>query len=141
MRISGLAKRTGLSAHTIRYYERIGLLPPPARNPARQRYYDASVLDWIAFLKRLKTTGMPLRDMRAYARLRGDPATAPERAALLAKHREAVSARIAELTACLAVLDEKIASYGGSPLMTETGHDHHDRDRKRTLRKRKAQAA
>lgn len=87
MKISELAERTGLSAHTIRYYERIGLLPYAARNQAKHRDYDASILAWIDFLGRLKTTGMPLRQMLAYARLRLDPATEAERRALLVRHR------------------------------------------------------
>ncbi len=138
MKISELAERTGLSAHTIRYYERIGLLPYATRNQARHRDYDASILAWIDFLGRLKTTGMPLRDMLTYASLRTDSETTPERRALLARHRAVVSARIAELSACLAVLDDKIASYGGSLSTTETGHEHQDRADQRTLRKRKA---
>ena len=57
MKIGELAKRSGLSAHTIRYYERIGLLPYADRDQSSQRDYDASILIWIAFLGRLKTTG------------------------------------------------------------------------------------
>ena len=140
MKISELAERTGLSAHTIRYYERIGLLPYATRTQARHRDYDASILAWIDLLGRLKTTGMRLRDMQAYARMRSDPATVPERRALLARHRAAVSARIAELKACLAVLDDKIAAYGGSLSMTEIGHEYQDRRNQRAVRARKARA-
>jgi DNA-binding transcriptional MerR regulator len=140
MKISELAERTGLSAHTIRYYERIGLLPYAARNQAKHRDYDASILAWIDFLGRLKTTGMPLREMLAYARLRLDPATEAERRALLVRHRVEVRARIAELSACLTVLDEKIALYGGSPSTTESKHDDDAPARRDTLRKRQARA-
>ncbi len=70
MKIGELAKRSGLSAHTIRYYERIGLLPYADRDQSSQRDYDASILIWIAFLGRLKTTGMPIREMLRYAALR-----------------------------------------------------------------------
>ncbi|MEY9413635.1 DNA-binding transcriptional MerR regulator [Bradyrhizobium japonicum] len=70
MKIGDLAKRTGLSAHTLRYYERIGLLPYADRDRSGQRDFDASILTWIAFLDRLKTTGMPIRDMLRYAALR-----------------------------------------------------------------------
>ena len=61
MKIGQLAKRSGLSAYTIRYYERIGLLPRADRDRSGQRDYDASILTWIEFLDRLKTTGMPIR--------------------------------------------------------------------------------
>jgi len=60
MKIGELAKRTGLSAHTIRYYERIALLPRAERDYGGQRDYDESILAWISFLKRLKATGMPI---------------------------------------------------------------------------------
>lgn len=113
MKIGELARRTGLTVHTLRYYESIDLLPPPLRDAGGQREYDASILDWIAFLGRLKTTGMPIRKMRRYAWLRAEGAgTADTRRALLAAHREKVRAHLAELHACLAVLDAKIASYG-----------------------------
>ena len=60
MKIGELAALTGLSAHTIRYYERIGLIPYAVRDQTGQRAYDRSVLDWIEFLGRLKTTGMSI---------------------------------------------------------------------------------
>jgi DNA-binding transcriptional MerR regulator len=123
MKIGELARRTGLTAHTIRYYERIGLLPRPARDGARHRDYDASILTWIEFLGRLKTTGMSLRDMLAYARLRLDVSTEPERQAILLRHRAEVAARIAELSGCLAVIDDKIDLYGRSPTIMEKRHD------------------
>ncbi len=115
MKIGELAKRSGLSAHTIRYYERIGLLPYADRTPSRHRDYDASILNWIAFLDRLRTTGMPIRDMRVYANLRAQgPATTAGRRTLLERHRDRVRAHIAELQASLLVLDTKIAGYASS---------------------------
>jgi DNA-binding transcriptional MerR regulator len=112
MKIGVLAKRSGLSPHTIRYYERIGLLPYADRDQSRQRDYDASILTWIAFPGRLKTTGMPIRDMLRYAALRErGVATEAERRAMLERHRAQVRAHAAELHACLLVLDTKIAGY------------------------------
>lgn len=112
MKIGALAKRTGLTAHTIRYYERIGLLPYADRNQSRHRDYDTSILTWIEFLGRLKTTGMPIRDMLRYAALREEGAgTEAERRALLERHRERVRAQVDELNACLLVLDTKIDGY------------------------------
>lgn len=112
MKIGELAKRSGLSAHAIRYYEKIGLLPKPARDRAGLRDYDSGILVWIDFLNRLKTTGMPIRDMLRYAKLRerGDGTNA-ERQELLKRHRESLAARIATLTANLAVIDDKIDGY------------------------------
>ncbi|WP_454017111.1 MerR family transcriptional regulator [Azospirillum sp. Marseille-Q6669] len=112
MKIGDLARRSGLTAHTIRYYERIGLLPYADRNQSRHRDYDASILTWIEFLGRLKTTGMPIRDMLRYAALREEGAgTEAERRALLEQHRERVRAQVDDLNACLLVLDTKIDGY------------------------------
>ncbi len=112
MKIGELAKRSGLGAHTLRYYERIGLLPYAARGQSGNRDYDESILGWIEFLGRLKTTEMPIRTMLRYAELRavGEP-TRNERRDLLETHREHVRTRIAELQTCLTILDAKIAGY------------------------------
>ncbi len=115
MKIGELAKRSGLSAHTIRYYERIGLLPYADRDQSSRRDYDASILTWIAFLGRLKTTGMTIREMLRYAALReSGVVTEAERRDMLEQHRERVRARVSDLQACLLVLDTKIAGYAGS---------------------------
>lgn len=123
MKIGELARRSGLSTYTIRYYERIGLLPVADRDRSGQRDYDASILTWIEFLDRLKATGMPIREMLRYAALRERGAgTEAERGALLERHRERVRAHVAELKACLLVLDTKIAGYAGK----EQRKDDHD---------------
>ena len=80
MKIGELAKRSGLTAYTIRYYERIGLLPYADRNQSRHRDYDATILTWIEFLGRLKTAsdgavsvGERIRDrLAAHRFLEGD---------------------------------------------------------------------
>jgi DNA-binding transcriptional MerR regulator len=114
MKIGDVARRSGVSAHTIRYYERIGLLPYADRESG-QRNYDASILTWIEFLRRLKTTGMPIREMLRYAALRErGAATEPARRELLEAHRERVRSDVAELQDCLRILDKKIAGYAGT---------------------------
>lgn len=114
MKIGELARRSGLTAHTIRYYERIGLLPPALRDAGGQRAYDQATLTWIGFLQRLKVTGMPLREMRRYADLRAEgPGTEPARQALLEAHRDRVRRDIADRQAALQMLDTKIAGYAG----------------------------
>lgn len=124
MKIGELSKRCGLTAYTIRYYEGIGLLPRASRDASGHRDYDASLLNWIEFLNRLKTTGMPIRDMLRYAKLRErGSATGAERRHLLEQHRSKVRANLAELTASLAVLDHKISSYTRS----EKRKDSHDK--------------
>ena len=130
MKIGQLARRSGLSAHTLRYYERIGLLPRADRDGSGQRDYDVSILIWIEFLRRLKTTGMPIREMLRYAALRErGPATGAERRALLEAHRETVRAHVAELQACLLVLDSKIGGYANAEQRIEENDAtdrHHD---------------
>ncbi|WP_322056923.1 MerR family transcriptional regulator [Paraburkholderia sp. J63] len=112
MKIGDLASMTGLSVHTIRYYERIGLIPFALRDASGQRAYDRSILDWLAFLGRLKKTGMPIQGMLRYAELRAQgAATEGERCELLMAHREAVRAHVAELQSCLLALDAKIEGY------------------------------
>jgi len=135
MKIGDLAQRTGLSTHTIRYYERIGLLPRAPRGmSSQQREYDDTILPWIAFLGRLKTTGMPIRDMVRYAALREEgPATGAERRELLVRHRAAVQAHLAELRACLSALDTKIAGYG-DPHGLDDPHDADTAEHERTVR-------
>lgn len=113
MKIGELAKRSGLTVHTLRYYERIGLLPPAARDLSGNRDYDESILRWIEFLGRLKTTDMPIRNMLRYTELRAlGESTRSQRRELLAAHRDDVRMRIAELQTSLQILDAKIAAYG-----------------------------
>lgn len=112
MKIGTLSKKTGLSVDTIRYYERIGLMPEPDRNASGQRDYDTTTLAWVAFLLRLKATGMPISEMQTYAELRSaGERTTGQREALLSAHRDRVLARIAQLTADLEALDAKIETY------------------------------
>ena len=124
MKIGELAKRTEISAHTVRYYERIGLLPYADRDGGGQRDYDQSILTWIDFLGRMKTTGMPIREMLRYANLRqqGDH-TGPKRRAMLEAHREKARARVADLEACLLILDIKIDGYVEAEKRTQNHDD------------------
>lgn len=112
MRIKEFSEKTGFSEDTLRYYEKIGLIGRVLRDGAGHRVYRPDDLRWAEFLGRLKTTGMPIAGMLAYARARaaGDH-TAAGRQAMLAAHRAEVAARVAELVDCLSVLDSKIATY------------------------------
>src|SRR5207302_8507419 len=110
--IAEAARRSGLSIDTLRYYERIKLLDPPARDAAGRRAYSDGDLAWLEFLTKLRTTGMPIKMMREYAQLRShSEATAPRRRAILVEQRLSVRSRIAELQSCLDVLDYKIENY------------------------------
>lgn len=110
--IEEAAQRTGLSAHTLRYYERIGLIGAVTRAAGGQRRYAAADLAWLAFLTRLRTTRMPIQKMRLFAQLRssGD-ATVPARRQMLQTHLAEVQAEIAAMQQAAQALQDKIAHY------------------------------
>jgi DNA-binding transcriptional MerR regulator len=110
--IQEAAAQTGLSAHTLRYYERIGLIHPVDRAASGHRRYTAGDLGWIDLLKRLRATGMPITRMQQYAALqrKGD-SSMPERLRLLEAHRASVLDQIAALQENLAVIEYKIGYY------------------------------
>jgi DNA-binding transcriptional MerR regulator len=110
--IAEAAHRSGLSIDTLRYYERIQLIDPPARDSGGRRAYTDDDLSWLEFLTKLRTTGMPIRMMREYAKLRHQGvSSAGRRKQILVEQRTEVLSRIAELNACLDVLNHKIANY------------------------------
>ena len=110
--IDEVARRTGLTAHTLRYYERIGLIAPVPRAAGGQRRYATADLDWIEFLLRLRDTRMPVARMQVFARLRAEGnATVPQRRALLEAHLADVKASLRAMQQAAAVLDTKITFY------------------------------
>ena len=110
--IQEAAEKTGLSAHTLRYYERIGLLMPIDRAANGHRRYSERAIDFIRTLNHWRRTGMPLVDIQRYVKLvqEGD-ATAGERRAMLQAHRETVVHQMEELQATLNLIDYKIENY------------------------------
>jgi DNA-binding transcriptional MerR regulator len=110
--ISDAARATGVSAHTLRYYERAGLLDPVDRAGSGHRRYAEEDLVRIQFLTKLRSTGMPIRRIRDYAELmRGGDETHEARLALLEAHREAVRAHLAQTARNLELIDYKIDYY------------------------------
>src|SRR5579885_584530 len=107
--IQEVVARTGLSVHALRYYERAGLLPPVARAASGHRRYTEDDLTWITFLLRLRATGMPIRQMRAYTNLRRQGSvTARARLALLEAHHQQVREHLLELENHLAAIEQKM---------------------------------
>ncbi|WP_028811178.1 MerR family transcriptional regulator [Streptomyces flavidovirens] len=118
--ISEVAAHTGLTAYTLRWYERIGLMPYVGRSHTGQRRFRNSDLDWLAFVGKLRLTGMPVADMVRYAELlREGEHTFEERQELLESTRRDVRKRIAELQDTLAVLDYKIDFYADARRASE----------------------
>src|SRR5512140_1614657 len=100
--IQQAAETTGLSVHTLRYYERIGLIHPIDRADNTHRRYTVQDVGWIEFLTKLRATGMSIQQMQIYAELQrqGDD-TLPQRLEMLREHQGQVEAHIAELEAHL----------------------------------------
>ncbi|WP_348534328.1 MerR family transcriptional regulator [Kitasatospora sp. GP82] len=141
--ISEVAVASGLTAHTLRWYERIGLLDPIDRTYSGQRRYSDADLSRLGFLNRLRLTGMPVADMLRYVELvRAGEHTRADRRDILLDHREEVRQKISDLHATLAVLDHKIDLYsrlyesdlgdlgdrGGAPEPGDVSRQNHQTD-------------
>jgi DNA-binding transcriptional MerR regulator len=120
--IGEAAEKCGLSQHTLRWYERIGLLPAVERGSDGRRRYSDSDLDWLSLLTKLRATGMPVRDMQRYAELVRSGAGEAERIELLKRHREEVRRALATQRECLKLLDAKIGHYSSRLAELETSN-------------------
>jgi DNA-binding transcriptional MerR regulator len=110
--VAEAAEVSGLSAHTLRYYERAGLLDPIVRNGSGHRRYRESDLERIEFLTKLRATGMPIREVRRYAELiKGGEDTNEQRLALLESHRHTVLAELEATAKNLELIEWKINLY------------------------------
>lgn len=111
MRIGEMAKAADISEYTLRYYKRKGLIRVN-RDHVGRRCYEESDIEWIKFIKRLKDTGMLLKDIREYSRLRYEGnTTMPERLQMLEKHKEYVLEQQKKWADYLDNLDAKIVFY------------------------------
>ena len=109
--IATTADRLGISAHPLRYYERIGLVRG-GRDASGRRRYDAAAVRRLVFLTRMRTSGMTIRDLRRYVDMvEAGRDTVPKRLAMLTEHRDGLRARIDELRLALAATEYKIAAY------------------------------
>lgn len=101
-----------MTAHTLRYYERVGLIQPVGRARNGHRRYSDADEAWIHFLHCMRATSMPIREMQRYAELRelGD-ATSERRRKILEDHQAGIAAQIVELQQAHALLTHKIANY------------------------------
>jgi DNA-binding transcriptional MerR regulator len=110
--ISEVAKSTGFSVDTLRWYERERLFRRVERDSSRRRRYSPRDVALLRTLARLRRTGMPTKEIREFTRLVTEgAATHGQRLALLAAHRERIVARLAELQDDLAGLEKKIEHY------------------------------
>jgi DNA-binding transcriptional MerR regulator len=112
LRIGEMASRTGRSIHTIRWYESQGLIPGVVRERNGRRIYSEHHVGWLDLLERLRSTGMSVKQMRAYTALAKQGAAAlRERRTLLAGHQVRVRENIARWTEALALIEAKIEFY------------------------------
>lgn len=144
--IDEVAKRTGLTAHTLRYYERIGLIAPVGRAAGGQRRYAASDLAWIEFLLRLRITHMPIGKMQAFAQLRGaGDSTVPARRQMLEEHLTEVLAEIEAMRRSATSLEAKIEHYRSLEQSLASGSTidggYSDDEQRKPLRTRTRKAA
>lgn len=110
--IADAARATGTSVHTLRYYERAGLIDGVERAASGHRRYGEGDLAWIEVLRKLRATGMPIRRIRRYAELvRAGEGNERERLELLEEHRDAVRSQLAEVRRHLAFIEQKIEIY------------------------------
>ncbi|MFD0558141.1 DNA-binding transcriptional MerR regulator [Stackebrandtia endophytica] len=111
--IGQVAEQVGLSVHTLRFYEREGILVRPVdRSSTGHRMYRESDVQWLRICVNLRSSGMPLPAIRRYVELvRQGQGNESERLALLREHRDRVKERMAELQACLDTIDFKVTYY------------------------------
>ncbi len=116
MLIKDAALASGLSADTIRFYAKSGMLPPIARDGRGWRVFSPADVEWLKTLKHLRSTGMPLPEITRFARSAHAPdADAPEnrsmRLGIMQRHAHTLAKRQTELDACAKYLAHKIAIY------------------------------
>jgi DNA-binding transcriptional MerR regulator len=112
--IQQMEQITGLSAHTLRYYERVGLMRQRVTRDHANGYraYTQQDVSWIEFIKRLRATGMPIRDVQRYTELlRQGEQTMPERIQLLKQHQGRVEEHLKEVEDYLSAITKKISYY------------------------------
>ena len=107
-----MASRCGMTAHTLRYYERVGLIQPVRRGQGGQRRYSDQDEEWLKFLKSMRATHMSIREMRRYAVLReGGNNRVDEQRKILENHRVSLETRIADLQNAQALLTHRIEQF------------------------------
>lgn len=117
--IQSVAKRCGMTTHTLRYYERVGLIRAVARGRNGHRCYSAADENWLKFLHFMRVTRMPIRDLQRYVSLRFDSETGgPEQHRILQDHRASLQHQIARLEKACVLLTHYLERPG---VRTEAG--------------------
>lgn len=112
MTIAEVAKKFEISADTLRYYERIGLLPPVRRNSGGIRDYSEQDTNWVNFIKCMRGAGLSIESLAEYVALFAEgPSTVTARKEILIEQRNRLASRIEEMQKVLEHLDGKIDGY------------------------------
>lgn len=112
MTIKEASQITGVTADTLRYYERIGLIPPVPRNESGIRNYDETIIGWINFIKCMRNAGLPIETLIEYVALYKEGSkTDDARKQLLIEQKNILEERIAFLQDTLTKLNFKIDNY------------------------------
>ena len=110
--VQDVARRTGLTAHTVRFYERRGLVPPVGRDRNGYRRYTDLDVEWLIFVSRLRASGMPITAVKRFVDLTlAGEHSIPERIALLREHEQLLLRRRQEVQAHLDLVQGKIKRY------------------------------
>lgn len=110
--ISDIANITGLSEHTLRYYERIGLMVPVDRTSSGHRVYDDHAIEWVKLLSHLRETGMSIQEMQRFADLvKAGSGTEPQRLLLLEEHLNKLEGQISRLLEARVMVLHKVEVY------------------------------
>lgn len=117
--IGQLAKETGISIGTIRFYEEKGILEATTRDDNNNRLFDEEALKWLTFVKYLRKTGMSIKNIQHYRKLLdAGKETIPERIRIIEQQKQKVLAEIADKQEQIAHLDHKLERY-------RQGHDNY----------------
>jgi DNA-binding transcriptional MerR regulator len=112
--IGELARRTDVKVPTIRYYEQIGLLPPPPRSQGQQRRYGREAQARLAFIRHARALGFEIEDIRELLALNADPGRpCVDADKIAARHLAAVEQRIAQLQGLRAELHRMLDTCAG----------------------------
>src|SRR5215469_10111092 len=131
--IRTMAERSGMTAHTLRYYERVGLIQPVGRARNGHRRYSQADAAWLNFLHSMRATNMPIREIQRYAALRSaGESTVEQRRQLLEEHQATIASQIAALERAHTLLTQRIDNYRkvenrnqlADPVLTEPETDH-----------------
>ena len=120
MKIAEVSEQYGISIDTLRYYERVGLIPPVNRNGSGIRDYNELDLKRVDFIKCMRSAGLPIDVLIEYVRLvqRGDK-TIEARKEILIQQRELLMARMSEMQKTLDILNHKVEVYENAVLKKE----------------------